>query len=302
MALLAAALLAAVAAGRAAAAHTYCSVPDSGMQGHQWDHEPGASGDCVPGADYGTCHHWSTQKDAIADCNAWADCAGYYMHPDKTDYYCMPRHPGPNTTWPPPGQPGSDSAGCEAATGGVAYIRDDAVCGAEGNGAFLGCHCACPACVPPSTKKCTAFATSDPSRNCSCDSPAPAPPPPPPPPLSTNPCIRFGHTIPVANHVDVVISQGATTHTWTDFKFSDFSDWVNVSPSPPHLAAATLPMVLAWVCRCSSRGVGRSRCTRTQTASAAPFSTPSRASRSPQGALSSPPHWRPIVQQIPPPR
>jgi hypothetical protein len=28
-------------------------------------------------------------------------------------------------------------------------------------------------------------------------------------PLSTNPCIRFGHTIPVANHVDVVITQDA---------------------------------------------------------------------------------------------
>ena len=47
------------------------------------------------------------------------------------------------------------------------------------------------------------------------------PPPPPPPPLSKNPCIRFGHTIPVPNRVDVQISQAgppAITHTWVDFK------------------------------------------------------------------------------------
>jgi hypothetical protein len=34
--------------------------------------------------------------------------------------------------------------------------------------------------------------------------------------------------VPVANHVDVEISQAgppAITHTWTNFKFSDFSDW-----------------------------------------------------------------------------
>lgn len=44
-------------------------------------------------------------------------------------------------------------------------------------------------------------------------------------------CIRFGHTIPVANHVDVQISQAgppSITHTWADFKFGQFSDWVNV--------------------------------------------------------------------------
>ena len=54
---------------------------------------------------------------------------------------------------------------------------------------------------------------------------------PPPPPLSAAPCIRFGHTVPVANHVDVEISQAgppAITHTWTDYKFGEFSDWVNV--------------------------------------------------------------------------
>jgi hypothetical protein len=30
---------------------------------------------------------------------------------------------------------------------------------------------------------------------------------PPPPPLANAPCIRFGHTVPVANHVDVEITQ-----------------------------------------------------------------------------------------------
>jgi len=53
---------------------------------------------------------------------------------------------------------------------------------------------------------------------------------PPPPPLSAAPCIRFGHTIPVANHLDATISQAATgiSHTWSNIKFGDFSDWVNV--------------------------------------------------------------------------
>ena len=36
---------------------------------------------------------------------------------------------------------------------------------------------------------------------------------PPPPPLSKNPCIRFGHTVPVAHHVDVEITQVRPTGT-----------------------------------------------------------------------------------------
>lgn len=49
---------------------------------------------------------------------------------------------------------------------------------------------------------------------------------PPPPPLSAAPCIRFGHTIPVANHLDATISQAATgiSHTWSNIKFGDFSE------------------------------------------------------------------------------
>ena len=59
-----------------------------------------------------------------------------------------------------------------------------------------------------------------------CSKPRP-PPPPPPPPLSTNPCIRFGHTIPVGNHVDVQINQDgdpSITHTWSNYGFAAFSD------------------------------------------------------------------------------
>lgn len=58
--------------------------------------------------------------------------------------------------------------------------------------------------------------------------------PAPPPPLSSSPCIRFGHAIPVDNHVDVEITQqqsattAAITHTWSDYAFGSFSDWTNV--------------------------------------------------------------------------
>ena len=51
--------------------------------------------------------------------------------------------------------------------------------------------------------------------------------PPPPPPLSAAPCIRFGHVVPVPNHLDVIISQEenpSVTHTWSDYKFGQFSD------------------------------------------------------------------------------
>jgi hypothetical protein len=53
--------------------------------------------------------------------------------------------------------------------------------------------------------------------------PQPKPPAPPPPPLAQNPCIRFGHTIPVEHHVDAMIVQDSDpsiNHTWTNFKVS----------------------------------------------------------------------------------
>ena len=40
-------------------------------------------------------------------------------------------------------------------------------------------------------------------------------------------CIRFGHTVPVSNHVDVTIVQEEDTsikYTWSDYKFGEFSD------------------------------------------------------------------------------
>ena len=58
----------------------------------------------------------------------------------------------------------------------------------------------------------------------------PPPAPPPPPPLAQDPCIRFGHTIPVAHHVDAMITQDGAdppiSHTWNNFKFADFSECV----------------------------------------------------------------------------
>ena len=65
-----------------------------------------------------------------------------------------------------------------------------------------------------------------------CDAACVAPVPPPPPPLATNPCLRFGHTVPVDRHVDAEIVQmkdgKKISHTWPNYKFGDFSDWVNV--------------------------------------------------------------------------
>ncbi len=64
--------------------------------------------------------------------------------------------------------------------------------------------------------------------------------PPPPPPLSQNPCIRFGHTVPVGHHVDVEITQPgppAISHTWANYKFGDFSDWCE-EPKDSRIARA----------------------------------------------------------------
>jgi hypothetical protein len=52
---------------------------------------------------------------------------------------------------------------------------------------------------------------------------------PAPPPIATNPCLRFGHTVPVDAHVDVEIRQSVNgkfiRHSWVNYKFGDFSDW-----------------------------------------------------------------------------
>ena len=81
------------------------------------------------------------------------------------------------------------------------------------------------------TGTCSAGKTGNYTTNSTCSSGCAKPAPPPPPPLAQNPCIRFGHTIPVADHVDAMIVQDddpTINHTWTDMRFGDFSDWVNV--------------------------------------------------------------------------
>ena len=67
-----------------------------------------------------------------------------------------------------------------------------------------------------------------------CPKPAPAPPPPPPPPPPPTPppggtpCIRFGNAIPSTHAVDATITQGSISHKWSNYRFSEFSDWVSV--------------------------------------------------------------------------
>ena len=47
-------------------------------------------------------------------------------------------------------------------------------------------------------------------------------------PPNTRPYIRFGDTVPAANHVDAVITQGNISYTWSNYGFGQFSDWVEV--------------------------------------------------------------------------
>ena len=42
------------------------------------------------------------------------------------------------------------------------------------------------------------------------------------------PCIRFGNAVASDGIVDATITQDSVTHTWTGYRFSQFSDWVNV--------------------------------------------------------------------------
>jgi hypothetical protein len=44
-------------------------------------------------------------------------------------------------------------------------------------------------------------------------------------------CIRFGHTVPVDAHVDAEIVQdedASISHTWTNYKFGDFSNVIRI--------------------------------------------------------------------------
>eukprot|EP01043_Picozoa_sp_COSAG02_P058348 COSAG02_NODE_7246_length_3098_cov_4.532844_3_plen_225_part_00 len=58
--------------------------------------------------------------------------------------------------------------------------------------------------------------------------PLPPPPTPPPAPPGGSPCIRFGNTIPSSNVIDATVTQGDTSHTWSKYRFSQFSDWLNI--------------------------------------------------------------------------
>ena len=81
------------------------------------------------------------------------------------------------------------------------------------------------------TGQCSEGKTGNYTSNATCATACKVPPPPPPPPLAQNPCIRFGHTIPVGHHVDAMIVQDkdhSINYTWTNMKFGDFGDWVNI--------------------------------------------------------------------------
>ena len=93
----------------------------------------------------------------------------------------------------------------------------------------------CAACTPCPHAPNASFHSGSGCPNCTRPSgpPHPAPPTPPTPtptptPPKGSPCIRFGNTIPSSNVVDATITQGDTSHTWSDYRFSQFSEWLNI--------------------------------------------------------------------------
>lgn len=95
----------------------------------------------------------------------------------------------------------------------------DSVCGSFEVAYCNHCpKCPVPGAPPPSPPL--------PVRPPSCP-PCPKPPPPPPPaPPGGQPCIRFGHAVASTETVSVTITQGPIVYTWTNYKYSQFSDWV----------------------------------------------------------------------------
>jgi hypothetical protein len=80
------------------------------------------------------------------------------------------------------------------------------------------------------------------SNQTACEVACQAPTPPPPrPPLSSAPCIRFIHALPIEHSVDVVITQQQDSsntasdtpiqHSWSNYAFADHSNWVSVFKS-----------------------------------------------------------------------
>jgi hypothetical protein len=173
--------------------------PDAVVLEGQSNCQPGASCQRVPDADFsppGICTFTT-----------------YNMPPEEplADYDCKPGTSGAtqcrnNCTVPPPPPPPApavrwacDSVNfqCFASPGGDSSSQED--CAAE---------CVAPTPPPPPT------------------------PPRPPQPLSTSPCLRFIHALPVGHTIDVQITQqdGDTViaHTFTNYSFGDYSDWINV--------------------------------------------------------------------------
>jgi hypothetical protein len=80
----------------------------------------------------------------------------------------------------------------------------------------------------PTTPVPTPAPTPVPTPQPSTATPSPPETPSPTLPPNNKPYIRFGNTIPSANFVDAVITQGNITYTWTNYGFSKFSGWVEV--------------------------------------------------------------------------
>eukprot|EP01052_Picozoa_sp_SAG31_P033015 SAG31_NODE_3680_length_3993_cov_1.941463_3_plen_410_part_00 len=57
--------------------------------------------------------------------------------------------------------------------------------------------------------------------------PPPAPGPPPPAPHYDKPYLRFAMVIPMPQMVDCTITQGSVSHTWSQYGFGQFSDWIS---------------------------------------------------------------------------
>ena len=86
-----------------------------------------------------------------------------------------------------------------------------AACAPCPNAPNASCHpgTGCPNCTRPS-------------------GPAPPPAPKPPQPPAGSPCIRFGNALPSSNVLDATITQGTVRHTWNNYRFSQFSEWLDI--------------------------------------------------------------------------
>ena len=89
----------------------------------------------------------------------------------------------------------------------------------------------CKQCIPCPQVYNSSFQPGPGCPPCAKPPPAPPPPPPPPPPPSPptgTPCIRFGNTVASQHSVDATITQGNLHYTWSNYRFSQFSDWVSI--------------------------------------------------------------------------